>query len=224
MSERSISLDVIGVASPCHEDWSGMDGGERERFCDSCEKHVHNLSAMTRAEAESFVNANPKGACVRFYRDTQGKVITADQCETEPEAAARRVGRSLPRSQGGRRRAGHIWLPFMSMFTAMSGLAALWLGGGERAVPPGPCIMGDIAVPVPAPVPVAPVRPPAVGPEMGEVEILMGGIMCPEPVVMGLIAVPPQPAPPAPVEEPEPQPVEEPEPVEPEPGDASDPV
>jgi hypothetical protein len=71
-------LENLRVASPCGEDWSAMQGDDRVRHCDKCDKNVFDLSAMTRAEAETFV-ANIEGsACVRFFRRTDGTVMTSD--------------------------------------------------------------------------------------------------------------------------------------------------
>ena len=44
-------LARVAIASPCTADWNTMAGDERRRFCTSCRLHVHDLSAMTAAEA-----------------------------------------------------------------------------------------------------------------------------------------------------------------------------
>ncbi len=76
-------LGRIGVASPCSANWGEMVGDERERFCLSCDKQVFNISAMARAEAESFLASRTAGdpACIRFYRRTDGTILTGD-CPT----------------------------------------------------------------------------------------------------------------------------------------------
>src|SRR5262245_10585878 len=48
-------LDTLKVASPCPASWDEMVGDERTRFCGKCQKNVHNVSEMTRAEAETFL-------------------------------------------------------------------------------------------------------------------------------------------------------------------------
>lgn len=71
-------LDSLRIASPCHEKWDDMIGDERTRFCGKCQKDVHNVSALSRAEAEAFL-ANVGGSvCVRMYKRTDGTVLTAD--------------------------------------------------------------------------------------------------------------------------------------------------
>jgi hypothetical protein len=75
--EAAPLLDSLRVASPCHEPWSAMSGDDRSRHCARCEKDVHDLSALTRTEAEAFLREH-SGACVRFYRRIDGTILTAD--------------------------------------------------------------------------------------------------------------------------------------------------
>lgn len=71
-------LDDIRVASPCHERWDAMTGDEQARFCGSCKKNVYNLSAMTREAAEALVRSKEGDLCVRYFRRTDGTILTAD--------------------------------------------------------------------------------------------------------------------------------------------------
>lgn len=72
-------LDRLEVAAPCSASWDDMVGDEVTRFCGACEKDVHNLSAMTRDEAEAFLRARAgDDVCVRFYRRRDGTVMSAD--------------------------------------------------------------------------------------------------------------------------------------------------
>jgi hypothetical protein len=76
------SLDAIDVNEPCTQSWDAMQGGDRMRFCAKCSLHVHDLSSMRRADAETFV-ASRKAAgerlCVRFVRRADGTVVTDDR-------------------------------------------------------------------------------------------------------------------------------------------------
>jgi hypothetical protein len=80
MSEPRLSLDVVNVPRPCTVPWQTMSGSHQVRHCDQCRKAVYNLSAMTAAEAEAVLQADPDGPCVRFHRRADGTVVTADRC------------------------------------------------------------------------------------------------------------------------------------------------
>jgi hypothetical protein len=68
----------IRIASPCKADWASMTGDERSRFCGACNKHVYNLSEMTRDEAAELIEKNEGKLCVRLFRRRDGKVLTQD--------------------------------------------------------------------------------------------------------------------------------------------------
>lgn len=74
-------LQTVTVASPCKESWASMKGSDRVRFCGRCVKNVFDLSEMTAVEAESVLAAHGAAACVRFYRRTDGTVMTSDCSE-----------------------------------------------------------------------------------------------------------------------------------------------
>jgi hypothetical protein len=84
-------LDEIRVASPCSADWSAMSGDDRVRHCARCDRNVYNLSEMTRADAERLVAEREGRVCVRFYRRSDGTVLTAD-CPVGARARRRRRG------------------------------------------------------------------------------------------------------------------------------------
>ena len=73
-----IPLKQVRVENPCAADWEQMAGTEKVRFCAGCCKNVHNLSAMTRAEAAQTL-AQPEGLpCVRFHHDAVGAPLTRE--------------------------------------------------------------------------------------------------------------------------------------------------
>lgn len=74
--KKKTLLDSVEVASPCSQDWNRMYGNDEVRFCEHCVKHVHDLSAMTRAKAEKFVARSNGSVCVRYIRRPDGKVQT----------------------------------------------------------------------------------------------------------------------------------------------------
>jgi hypothetical protein len=86
MSRAIVPLDMIDVKTPCPASWEAMAGDDRVRFCEGCRRHVHNLSAMTRTEAESLLAgcAAAGRLCVRFARSDDGTVQTLDYRRTKP--------------------------------------------------------------------------------------------------------------------------------------------
>jgi hypothetical protein len=72
-------LDQVKVASPCPAKWDDMVGDDRKRFCLSCDKHVFNISALSREDAEQFLQENAGGeVCVRYYQRADGTIMTSD--------------------------------------------------------------------------------------------------------------------------------------------------
>ena len=91
-----IDLDRVGIASPCPMRWEELDGDERKRFCGHCSLHVHNLSAMRRDEAESFLEEQSQGGgrlCVTYQKRTDGSVVSAAAPPATQELIAARAGR-----------------------------------------------------------------------------------------------------------------------------------
>src|SRR5882724_10412487 len=78
MSRRKHPLKHVEVAAPCKADWNQMIGSEQMRFCGQCNLNVYNLSGMTKDEAESLIARNEGRLCVRFFRRTDGSIITRD--------------------------------------------------------------------------------------------------------------------------------------------------
>ena len=66
---------LLPIARPCSESFTSMPGGESKRFCASCDKHVHDLSAGTEEDARALFAANRgQRVCVRFAKDAAGNV------------------------------------------------------------------------------------------------------------------------------------------------------
>ena len=66
------------IASPCHESWEAMPGGERVRSCERCQHKVYHLSEMTDTEVTALVQNTEGRLCVRFYQRADGTVLTKD--------------------------------------------------------------------------------------------------------------------------------------------------
>ena len=90
MARFSNRLDHVRIAAPCKADWDQMIGNERVRFCSQCSLNVYNLSSMRRSDAESLIARTEGRLCVRFYRRSDGSIITKD-CPVGLRAIRHRV-------------------------------------------------------------------------------------------------------------------------------------
>lgn len=68
----------IQIAKPCPAYWGKMSGDNKVRLCGECNLHVYNISAITKNEAERLIKEKEGKMCVRFYRRTDGRVLTSD--------------------------------------------------------------------------------------------------------------------------------------------------
>jgi TonB family protein len=73
---ESNPLSKVKVAAPCPAEWKYMYGNDRVRFCGQCQLNVYNLSAMTKLEAEHLIHNTEGRLCVKFYRRTDGTILT----------------------------------------------------------------------------------------------------------------------------------------------------
>ncbi|MGH7176452.1 MAG: hypothetical protein ACREJC_03640 [Tepidisphaeraceae bacterium] len=184
MNQR-ISLDVIDIATPCPASWDDMHGDDRVRFCDSCRLHVYDLSSMSREAAEELVSSREGRLCVRFYRRTDGAIVTRDCGRIR--AAARRT-RAVICAVGAA-----VWtlaLVPLGLSRAEPNHDTELLGTMK---PPDSPVMGDIAFP-PATMPATrpatqPTTQPAIGvPLQGEIfvpQAVMGRMVAPDRAVKG---------------------------------------
>ena len=131
-------LDGISIASPCSADWNQMQGDECRRFCAQCKLHVHNLSAMSRRDANELLQRSRQGrVCVRFFRRADGTVLTRD-CPV-----------------GLRRKLRRAWARAAAMWLALWGSVAACTRQAANAVAPpaqprewkGEAVMGDMVAP-----------------------------------------------------------------------------
>jgi hypothetical protein len=73
-----ISLDQVEVAIPCAARWDQMQGSRTQRFCQHCQKTVHDVSAMPHAEAERLLCQSAGSLCIRYVKGIDGQVQTLD--------------------------------------------------------------------------------------------------------------------------------------------------
>ncbi len=90
MDRFNSPLDRVRIAAPCKADWQQMIGTDRVRFCGQCNLNVYNLSSMTKTEAESFIARSEGRLCVRFYRRSDGSILT-ENCPVGLRAIHRRL-------------------------------------------------------------------------------------------------------------------------------------
>lgn len=81
----------VSIASPCSKDWAQMKGTAQKRFCDSCHKHVYDLSMMRYDEVKELLEREVP-PCVRLWQRADGTVMTAD-CPVGRERARRELRR-----------------------------------------------------------------------------------------------------------------------------------
>ena len=108
-------LADIRIASPCKAEWNAMTGDDRARLCHHCDKHVFNLSEMTRDEAETLIRDKAGQLCVQYYRRPDGTILLAD-CTIG--AASKRKRRVLVAGS--------------ALFAAGAGLAAMFASHDDR--------------------------------------------------------------------------------------------
>ncbi len=95
-----LHLDLLAhvrIASPCPVRWEDMTGSDTVRHCAQCNLSVHNLSAMTRDDAESLLASRAEGRlCAGFFRRADGTILTRD-CPVGLAAVRARVRRTAAR-------------------------------------------------------------------------------------------------------------------------------
>jgi hypothetical protein len=163
-------LQEIRIASPCDASWEEMQGDERSRFCDQCQLHVYNLSAMTAPEAAALVQQKEGRLCVRYYTRPDGTMLTHD-CPVGFHAARRRVLSRLAMAA-----AALVGL-FNSRWTGASADASPRKGSPAppqvltgSPKPPPRALMGDVGPVTPSTHTMGKIAMPArSGAEMGEV-------------------------------------------------------
>jgi len=96
MSEPVRSLDRLTIPTPCQADWDSMIGTDQVRFCEHCNLHVTDLSAMTRPAAMRLVERSRGKLCVRFIQRPGGGVLS----RTVPEKLYR-ISRRVSRIAAG---------------------------------------------------------------------------------------------------------------------------
>ncbi len=83
--------DALKIDEPCDAAWTDMIGGEEQRFCRSCTKHVHHLSAMSRRNAEKLLKKE-SSLCVRYAFDNAGRLQFKQRTVSPTAPATQQAG------------------------------------------------------------------------------------------------------------------------------------
>ncbi|MEJ7625098.1 MAG: hypothetical protein WKF34_13980 [Pyrinomonadaceae bacterium] len=135
MKKFNNPLDDVHVASPCPANWNSMYGSERVRHCSECKMNVYNLSDMSRTDAESLIINTEGRLCVRFFRRSDGSILTKN-CPVGWRAVKQRVSRVATAA-------------FSVVAGLVGGLAGVsLLTRGEVAFPQYEATAGAVSVPV----------------------------------------------------------------------------
>src|SRR5262245_34981566 len=78
MTARKSILNSLHILKACPVGWDEMAGDTRNRYCETCNKRVYNLSEMTREEGEAIVEAYRARVCVRLVRNADGTIQTRE--------------------------------------------------------------------------------------------------------------------------------------------------
>jgi hypothetical protein len=91
MHERDVQ-----IAGPCHEDWDRMtpEAGGLRRYCEHCDKRVHDLSAMDEGQARAFLAATAgREVCIAYTLGEDDELVFARR---PPKARERRAADIVP--------------------------------------------------------------------------------------------------------------------------------
>jgi hypothetical protein len=66
----------LQIAKPCPKQWDDMQGDSKRRFCQHCQLHVHNLSAMSDRERDAFVASSGGRFCIAYVKRPDGSMVT----------------------------------------------------------------------------------------------------------------------------------------------------
>ena len=76
MNNRPASSPIIQIPEPCPMAWNSLKGDDNTRYCDHCEKNVHNLARLEPTEITELLNSR-EHICVRATFKPNGTLVTA---------------------------------------------------------------------------------------------------------------------------------------------------
>ena len=78
VSANAVRADEVPIGSPCEENWDRMrpEAGGRRRWCEHCERQVHDLSAMGEPAARAFLRATAgQDVCIAYVVDDADELV-----------------------------------------------------------------------------------------------------------------------------------------------------
>ena len=78
-------VDFPAISFSCPKIWEQMHGDEKTRFCDVCQKNVHNLSMMNQEERRTLLASTGESPCVAYFKHLNDAPIDVTAlAETHP--------------------------------------------------------------------------------------------------------------------------------------------
>lgn len=71
----SATAEFPALSFTCPKLWAQMEGNEKTRFCDVCQKNVHNLSMMDAEERQALLARPGEMPCVAYFKHVDGTPI-----------------------------------------------------------------------------------------------------------------------------------------------------
>src|ERR1700677_2077073 len=63
------------ITRPCQQDWHAMSGDDKRRFCEHCQLHVHNLTAMSPREQRDLLSDRGERTCIAYVKGEDVTVV-----------------------------------------------------------------------------------------------------------------------------------------------------
>lgn len=118
------TINELSISAPCPVTWDSMKGSNQVRYCEKCDKQVHDLTEMTSAEIVRLVEATEGHFCAQFVRRQDGTLVTA-----ECTGLRLRIWKKLRRT-----------IAWAASVFALVFLPGCPMGGGNMRMPRGPLI------------------------------------------------------------------------------------
>jgi hypothetical protein len=178
-----MNANELPINEPCHENWDAMSGRGPQRFCGSCTKHVHDLSAMTKGEVATLLQRET-APCVRYSCGPDGALVFKQPTPvTKPAPTHRRSKRALLMAAAMVVAAPAIAADAPSGDREPNVLEQLaevvvdwWNAAPEGCAGPGPVPTRQVAIPELQSIPIVPAMP-----MMGEIAMPLEPVIEPVP-------------------------------------------